>query len=60
MKHGSGMKGREDRSSGIEIPMTDVFVKIKPTDPFRFVQQTVRRKGINQANLLLSCEANEN
>jgi len=38
MKHGSGMKDRDDKSNGIEILMTDAFVKIKPTDPFRFTK----------------------
>jgi hypothetical protein len=32
MKHGNGIKGRDDISSGIEILMTDSFVKINPTD----------------------------
>jgi hypothetical protein len=48
MKHGSGMKGRDDRSIGIEILMTDAFTKIKPTDlvsdPLRLDKQAVRRK----------------
>jgi hypothetical protein len=35
MKHDSGIKDREERSSGIEILITDVFVKIKPTDSFK-------------------------
>ncbi len=35
MKHGNGIKGRDDRSSGIEILITDTFVKINPTDTFR-------------------------
>ena len=34
-KRGNGIKDRDDRSSGIEILMTDTFVKIKPTDPLR-------------------------
>ena len=28
-----GMNGRDDKSSGIEILMTDVLGKINPTDP---------------------------
>ena len=32
MKRGSGIKDRDDRSSGIEILMTDDFAKINPTD----------------------------
>jgi hypothetical protein len=30
MKRGSGIKDRDDRSSGIEILMTDAFAKINP------------------------------
>jgi len=33
MKHGSGIKGRDDKSSGIEFLMADAFAKINPTDP---------------------------
>jgi hypothetical protein len=33
MKRGNGIKDRDDRSTGIEILMTDTFVKINPTDP---------------------------
>ena len=33
MKRGSGIKGRDDRSSGIEILIADALAKIKPTDP---------------------------
>ena len=33
MKHGSGIKDRDDRSSGIEIRIADGLVKINPTDP---------------------------
>jgi hypothetical protein len=39
MKHGSGIKDRDDRSSGVEILMTDVFAKINPTDPLRLHKQ---------------------
>ncbi len=35
MKRGNGITDQDDRSSGIEILMTDTFVKIKPTDPLR-------------------------
>jgi hypothetical protein len=31
MKHGSGIKDRDDRSSGIEIRMDDALDKINPT-----------------------------
>jgi hypothetical protein len=33
MKGDSGIKGRDDKSRGIEILMSEDFVKIKPTDP---------------------------
>jgi hypothetical protein len=32
MKHGSGIKGRDDKSNGIEIRMADDLAKINPTD----------------------------
>ena len=38
------MKHRDDRSSGIEILMTDTFAKINPTDPLRLAKQSARRK----------------
>jgi hypothetical protein len=44
IKHGSGIKDRDDRSSGIEILMVDTFVKINPTDPLRLAKQAARRK----------------
>jgi hypothetical protein len=33
MKYGSGIKGRDDKLNGMEILMSEVFVKINPTDP---------------------------
>jgi hypothetical protein len=33
------MKDRDERSRGMEVLMTDVFVKIKPTEPFRLAKQ---------------------
>jgi len=33
MKHGRGIKDRDDKSSGIEIRMADDLAKINPTDP---------------------------
>ena len=33
MKLGKGIKGLDDKSSGMEILMTDAFAKINPTDP---------------------------
>jgi hypothetical protein len=39
MKRGKGIKGRDDRSNGIDILMTDNFAKINPTEPLRLVKQ---------------------
>jgi hypothetical protein len=39
MKQVSGIKDRDERSRGVEILMTDVFTKIKPTEPFRLGKQ---------------------
>jgi hypothetical protein len=36
MKRVRGIKDRDDRWRGVEILMTDVFAKIKPTDLFKF------------------------
>ena len=33
MKGGRGIKDRDDKSRGIEIIMSETFVKINPTDP---------------------------
>ena len=33
MKHGKGIKGLDDKSSGMEILIADAFAKINPTDP---------------------------
>jgi hypothetical protein len=43
MKHGSGIKGRDDRSSGIEIRIADALAKINPTDPLILAKQAARR-----------------
>ncbi len=43
MKRGSGIKGRDDRSSGIEIRIADAFTKINPTDPLILAKQDVQR-----------------
>jgi hypothetical protein len=47
MKRGIGMKGREERSRGIEIHITDPFVIIKPTAPFKLAKHESRRKLLN-------------
>ena len=39
MTRGSGIKDRDDKSSGIEILMTEVFAKINPTYPLRLAKQ---------------------
>jgi len=45
MKHGSGIKVLDDKSSGIlvEIRMADVLAKINPTDPLILAKQAARR-----------------
>ncbi len=59
MKHGSGIKDRDDRSSGIEIRIADALAKINPTDPLILGKKTARRNlncsdssGISLANVL--------
>jgi hypothetical protein len=44
MKRGKGIKDQDDRSSGIDILMVDVFVKINPTEPFRLDREVAQRK----------------
>ena len=44
MKRGNGMKDRDERSRGIEIRITDAFVIIKPTEPFKLAKHEARRK----------------
>ncbi len=44
MKRGSGVKDRDDKSNGMEIPMTETFAKINPTDPLILSKQTSWRK----------------
>jgi hypothetical protein len=39
MKHGDVIKDRDDKSSGIEILMSEGFAKINPTDPLILVEQ---------------------
>ena len=43
MKRGNGIKDRDDKSSGIEIRMTDALAKINPTDPLILPKQAARR-----------------
>ena len=44
MKIGTGIKDRDDRSSGIAILMSDTFAKVNPTDPLRLSKEAARRK----------------
>jgi hypothetical protein len=44
MKHGRGINDRGEKSSGIEIRMTDALAKINPTDPLILGEQASRRK----------------
>jgi hypothetical protein len=44
MKHGRGIKDLDDKSSGMEILMTEAFAKINPTDPLILVKQAARSK----------------
>jgi hypothetical protein len=37
------MKGRDDRSSGIEIRISDTLAKINPTDPLILEKKAARR-----------------
>jgi len=43
MKRGNGIKGRDDKSSGIEILVAEAFAKINPTDPLILAKQAARR-----------------
>jgi len=43
MKRGSGITGRDDKSSGIEILISEAFAKINPTDPLILAKQAARR-----------------
>ncbi len=47
MKHGNGIKTREDKSSGIEILITEAFVKINPFEPLRLSKEQSRRNEID-------------
>ena len=38
-----GIKGRDDRSSGVEIRMSDALAKINPTDPLILAKQAAGR-----------------
>ena len=49
MKIGRGIKGLDDKSSGMEILISEDFAKINPTDPLILAKQTSRRKHIINA-----------
>ena len=51
MNRCSGIKGHDDKSSGIEILMTDTFAKINPTDPLRLSKLGKQREG-NEIDLI--------
>jgi hypothetical protein len=44
MKWSSGIKGRDDKSNGMEILMSEGLPKINPTDPLILAKQAVWRK----------------
>ncbi len=47
MKNGSGIKDQEDKSSGIEILITETFTKINPTEPLRLAKEAVEGNEID-------------
>ena len=53
MKRGSGVKDRDDRSSGIEIRMPDALAKIKPVNTD--VSTATGMKAIGSGRLMYSC-----
>jgi hypothetical protein len=44
MKHGGGVKDREDKSSCTEILIAEDFVKINHSEPLRLVEESTRRE----------------
>ena len=44
MKRDGGIKGLDDKSSGMEILMAEAFAKINPTKPLILGQQAAQRK----------------
>jgi hypothetical protein len=44
MNRGGGIKGLDDKSSGMEIRMVEAFTKIKPTDPLILARHAAGRK----------------
>jgi hypothetical protein len=54
------MEGREERSKGIEIRITDDFSIIKPTTPFKLAKHEARKKrnwSDSSGNLLAKADA---
>jgi hypothetical protein len=48
MKRGNGIKDRNDKSSGIEILMAEVFAKINPTEPLMLAKQAARKTKLTR------------
>jgi hypothetical protein len=46
MNHGSGIKDRDDKSSGI-LRNSNTFTEINPTDPFVYYESIKRELKIN-------------
>jgi hypothetical protein len=44
MNPGGGINGLDDKSRGMEILMTEVFVKINPTESLKLTKQAARRE----------------
>jgi hypothetical protein len=44
MNRGRPIKDLDDKSSGMEILMTEAFAKINPNDPLILTKQAARRK----------------
>jgi hypothetical protein len=47
MKHGNGIKVRDDGSNGIEILMSDVFDKINQLTPYDYLNQYHEENAID-------------
>jgi hypothetical protein len=47
MNRGRGIKDRDDKSSGMEILMSEYFVKINPTDPLILAKQVAGENEID-------------
>jgi hypothetical protein len=54
MKRGGGIKGLDDKSSGMEILIAEAFAKIKPTDPLILARHAARRKRPDSSGMSLA------